>query len=252
MIKSAKDRALAIVGRKAVVDAIESGKTLQKVMLQKGITGEMEIQIRNLCKDFEVPFQVVPRQVLGKWSDAYHQGVIALSSPVRFLEAFDVIDHAYHQGQAPLIVALDGIEDVRNLGGIARSCEALGAHGLLFPSRGTAMINDFAIKSSAGAILNLPLIRVTSLENSLKEIQTMGLRLRGAEGSAKTTLQEIDFNQPSVIIMGGEGEGLRPHIQRLLDESFSIEQSGQVESLNVSVATGIILYESFVQRKKKK
>jgi 23S rRNA (guanosine2251-2'-O)-methyltransferase len=248
--KSTKDKALAIVGRKEVVDAVESQQPIQKIMIQKGITGEMEVQIRNLCKDHHIPFQVVPRQVLAKWSDAYHQGLIALRSPVRFYSASDVIDQAYHRGEAPLIIAMDGVKDVRNLGAIARSAEALGAHGLLFPAKGTAMINDFVIKSSAGAILNLPLIRATSLENALREIKEMGLALLGADGGAETPVRKIDFTPPSVVIMGSEGEGLRPHITRLLDDTFQIEQKGQVESLNVSVATGIILYEIFVQRNK--
>lgn len=112
------------------------------------------------------------------------------------------------------------------------------------------MINDFVIKSSAGAILNLPLIRATSLENALREIKEMGLALLGADGGAETPVRKIDFTPPSVVIMGSEGEGLRPHITRLLDDTFQIEQKGQVESLNVSVATGIILYEIFVQRNK--
>ncbi len=248
--KSSKDKALAIVGRKAVVDAIEEHQALQKVMIQKGLTGEMEIQIRNLCKDYNIPFQVVPRQVLGKWSDAHHQGLIALRSPVRYFSAADVIDQAYHKGQTPLLIVLDGIKDVRNLGAIARSAEALGADGLVFPAKGTAMINDFVIKSSAGAILNLPLIRTSSLENTLIEIKNMGLKILGADGQAQTALKNVDFTLPSAIVMGSEGEGLRPHIMRLLDGAFKIEQKGQVESLNVSVATGIILYEVFVQRNK--
>ncbi|NBB88862.1 MAG: 23S rRNA (guanosine(2251)-2'-O)-methyltransferase RlmB [Bacteroidetes bacterium] len=248
--KSAKDKALAIVGRKEVVDAVEAQQPIQKIMIQKGITGEMEVQIRNLCKDHHIPFQVVPRQVLSKWSDAYHQGLIALRSPVRFYSASDVIDQAYHRGEAPLIIAMDGVKDVRNLGAIARSAEALGAHGLLFPAKGTAIINDFVIKSSAGAILNLPLIRTSSLENTLIEIKNMGLKIFGADGQAQSPLKNVDFTLPSAVVMGSEGEGLRPHIVRLLDHSFKIEQKGKVESLNVSVATGIILYEIFVQRNK--
>jgi 23S rRNA (guanosine2251-2'-O)-methyltransferase len=248
--KSAKDKALAIVGRKEVIDAVADHQPIQKIMIQKGITGEMEVQIRNLCKDHHIPFQVVPRQVLAKWSDAYHQGLIALRSPVRFYSPADVIDQAYHRGEAPLIIAMDGVKDVRNLGAIARSADALGAHGLLFPAKGTAMINDFVIKSSAGAILNVPLIRATSLENALRDIKNMGLALLGADGQADKTIRSMDFTPPSVIVMGSEGEGLRPHILRLLDDSFKIEQKGQVESFNVSVATGIILYEIFVQRHK--
>ncbi len=248
--KSSKDKALAIVGRKEVVDAIEAQQPIQKIMIQKGITGEMEVQIRNLCKDHHIPFQVVPRQVLEKWSDAYHQGLIALRSPVRFYSASDVIDQAYHRGEAPFIVAMDGVKDVRNLGAIARSADALGAHGLLFPAKGTAMINDFVIKSSAGAILNVPLIRATSLENALREIKDMGLAIIGADGKAEKTIRQIDFKPPTVVVMGSEGEGLRPHIIRLLDNIFKIEQKGQVESFNVSVATGIILYETFIQRNK--
>lgn len=247
--KNSKD--LVISGRNAVVEALESHKPIQRVMLQRGITGEMEVEIRNLCKREEVPYRISPKQELDKWTRTRHQGAVAIMSPVRFYTPSDIVNKTFSEGRVPLILALDGVEDVRNFGAIARSAEVLGVDGIMFPAKGTAMINDFAIKSSAGALLNIPLIRVRSLENALRELKANGLRIYGTEMQVAKSIDQAPLADPVCIILGSEGEGMRPHIKRLLDDCFSIEQVGQTESLNVSVAAGIILYQTLLQRKEK-
>lgn len=249
---SKEDKDLVISGRNAVVEALESHKPVQRVIVQQGITGEMEVEIRNLCKREEVPYRISPKQELDRWTRTLHQGVVAILSPVRFYEPSDVVQQAFANGRTPLIIALDGVEDVRNFGAIGRSAEVLGADGIMFPAKGTAMINDFAIKASSGALLNLPLIRVRSLENALLELKANGLMIYGLEMHADDRIHEAELSRPVCLVLGSEGEGLRPHIMRLLDKSFSIEQAGQTESLNVSVAAGIVLYQTLLQRTKKK
>ena len=151
----------------------------------------------------------------------------------------------------PFILALDGVQDVRNFGAITRTAEAMGVHGVLFPAKGTAMLNEFSVKASAGSLLRQPLIRVRSLENALTELKMSGLKILGADLRAEQSIQNVSFLEPIALVMGSEGKGLRPHIIRLLDERFFIEQTGAAESLNVSVATGIALYQAQMARMNK-
>lgn len=246
-----KDKDLVIIGRNAVLEALDGHQPIQKVLLQKGITGELEVEIRNRCKELEVPYAAVPVQQLDKWARGRHQGLIALRSPVRFYALNDVVQKAYEEGEMPFILALDGVQDVRNFGAITRTAEAMGVHGVLFPAKGTAMLNEFSVKASAGSLLRQPLIRVRSLENALTELKMSGLKILGADLRAEQSIQNVSFLEPIALVMGSEGEGLRPHIIRLLDERFFIEQTGAAESLNVSVATGIALYQAQMARMNK-
>ena len=232
------------------MEALDGQQPIQKVLLQKGITGPLEVEVRNRCKDLEVPYAAVPVQQIDKWARGRHQGLIALRSPVRFFELNDIIQKAYEEGAVPFLLVLDGVQDVRNFGAIARTAEAMGVHGIIFPAKGTAMLNEFSIKASAGSLLRLPLVRVRSLENALSEIKLSGLKILGADVHAQQTVENISLIEPMAIVMGSEGEGMRPHIQRTLDERFSIPQTGVTESLNVSVATGIVLYQAQIARMK--
>jgi len=243
-----KDKDLVIIGRNAVLEALDGQQPVQKVLLQKGITGELEKEIRNRCKELEVPYAAVPVQQIDKWARGRHQGLIALRSPVRFYSLSDIVQKAFEEGQQPFLLVLDGVQDVRNFGAISRTAEAMGVHGIVFPSKGTAMLNEFSIKASAGSLLRQPLIRVRSLENALSECKMSGLRILGADVNANQSIQNVNLREPMAIVMGSEGEGMRPHIIRNLDERFYIEQTGRTESLNVSVATGIVLYQAQIAR----
>lgn len=237
-----------IVGRKPVMDALNSDVQIEKVLIEWELTGEVEIKIRKLCKKRNIPLQRVPKQVLDKTSTANHQGVMGFVSLIEY-QAFDeMVDDLIYQKGDPVFVFLDQVKDVRNLGAIARSAEVLGAAALIIPESSSAAINDFAIKASAGALLKLPVSRVPSLHTALKTIRLHGVKIVATSMKDGNPIHKEDFSGPVALVMGSEEKGIRPHLQRTADVNVYIPQTGTTDSLNVSVATGVILYEIARQR----
>lgn len=221
---------------------------MEKVILQQGVRGDFERSLRLLTKKMNIPLQVVPKERLNKWTRGNHQGVVGLLSPIRYYQLEDVLPGLYEQNQAPLLLLLDGVTDVRNLGAIARSAECLGAHALVVPRKGSALINAEALKTSAGALTKIPVCREQSLASAVKWLRLSGVRIFASDLKAKKRLQDIDWTGPSAILIGSEGRGINPALSREADEQFVIPQIGTTDSLNVSVATGIMLYEVLRQR----
>jgi len=240
---------LIIYGRHPVVDTIRAGKPVDKVLLQQGIRGEFEKEIRHLCREFDIPFKVVPKDRLSKFSNGNHQGIIALLSPIQYFKIEDVLPMVYEQSRTPLFLLLDEVTDVRNFGSIARSAEVCGADAIIIPSKGAARINEDAMKTSAGALSKIPVCRSSSLMNAIEFLQLSGIQIVASSLRAEKKLYELDLTVPTAFIIGSEGEGVSQALLRKADEQFIIPQLGETDSLNVSVATGIMMYEVMRQRR---
>ena len=242
------DKDKLIYGRHPIVDAIQNGMSVDKVILAQSVKGDFEGEIRKLCKQNDISLQVAPKERLNKITRKNHQGVVGFLSYIQYQRIEDVFPTIYDKGETPLVVILDGVTDVRNLGAIARSAEASGAHALIIPNKKTAQVNAEAIKTSAGALSSLPVCRTASLNNALEYLTMNGVQIIAADLSGKGYLHELDLTLPTAIVMGAEGEGIRPHILRQTNHRFRIPMLGKTDSFNVSVAAGIILYESMRQR----
>jgi 23S rRNA (guanosine2251-2'-O)-methyltransferase len=233
-----------IIGRHTVLEALDAGQPIDKVFIDR-LAGMPEVVEK--CKQQEIPVQKVPREKLDKFG-TNHQGVAAFRSQVEYTTLEDLIPHLFVQGSVPLLMILDRVTDVGNFGAITRSAEVLGADGLIFPARESAQLNADAIKRSSGALLRLPLCRVRDLVTAVRLLRDSGVVVVAADGKGVTPLHTIDFTEPTAIIMGSEGEGIAPELLRIVDHIIFIPQAGQLDSLNVSVAAGIILYEAQRQR----
>ncbi len=231
-----------ICGTRPVIEAIRAGKNVEKLLLRREAGGDAIREIRALAMERGIPWQPVPVDKLDRLTRTEHQGVIALLSPVEEQDLDDVITRAYERGETPLIVALDGVTDVRNMGAIARSAECFGAHALLVPKMGTARLGSDAVKSSAGALMRKPVCRVSRLTDGLNRARTQGLRIVALTEKATVGLQDTDLTGPLVIVLGAEGEGISDPVIRQADALASIPMAGSIGSLNVSVAAGIALH----------
>jgi 23S rRNA (guanosine2251-2'-O)-methyltransferase len=237
-----------ICGRNPVVEALEEGKEISKIWLQQGTRGDLEKEIRHWSKERGIPVSFVPKVKLDKMVKGNHQGIAALLSPLVFSNLESLIPHIFEQGKTPLIVVLDGITDVRNIGAIARSAEVLGADGLVMPLDNSGQINEETVKSSAGALLRLPVCRVKSLVTALDFLSASGIHLIAADLQGDSELYSLDLTEPIAVLLGSEGEGLSRKSLERADHRFIIPQYGHTDSLNVSVSCGIILYEATRQR----
>lgn len=237
-----------IYGRHPVIDALNSGQPMEKVLLQQGVRGPFEREIRQLTKKLNIPLQVTPKERMNKWTRGNHQGIIGLLSPIRYYLLEDVLPGIFERHELPLILLLDGITDVRNLGAIARSAECFGAHAIVLPKKGSALINAEGLKTSAGALTKIPVCRENSLASAISLLKLSGISIFSSDLQAKKRIQDIDWTGPAAILIGSEGKGVNPALAREADEIFIIPQLGTTDSLNVSVATGIMLYEVVRQR----
>jgi 23S rRNA (guanosine2251-2'-O)-methyltransferase len=237
-----------IIGRQPLVEAISAGRAIDKILLQKTAAGEMAAAIRKLAKDHNIPVQVVPIEKLNSISRANHQGVIAFAALVQYLNLQQVIDHVVGQGQTPLFVLLDGVTDVRNIGAIARTALCCGAQALIIPDKGVGALNEEALKSSAGALEKIHVCRVNSLMKAVDELHMNGIRVYAAEMKADDMLHQLEWKEPSAVIMGSEDKGVYPALMKICDQKFKIPMAGNFESLNVSVAAGMIMYEAMKKR----
>jgi 23S rRNA (guanosine2251-2'-O)-methyltransferase len=240
---------IVIYGRHPVVEAIKGGKTFEKILFQQGLTGEIEKEIRKLSREFQIPLSIVPREKLDKMANgANHQGVIGHIALLTYSNLEDIVPHIFEKGEIPLLLLLDGVTDVRNFGAIARSAEVMGVHAIIVPQKGAALINADAIKASAGALNRIPVCREKTMSGVLDFLGSSGVRIIASDLKASTPLFEVDFTPPTAILIGSEDEGVNMNFIRRSDETFIIPQMGKTDSLNVSVATGIILYEVVKQR----
>ncbi|MCB0769216.1 MAG: 23S rRNA (guanosine(2251)-2'-O)-methyltransferase RlmB [Flavobacteriales bacterium] len=231
-----------------VIEALRAGKNIEKLLIRREAGGDGVKEIRQLAMDREIPWQPVPLEKLDRLTKVEHQGVIAFLSQVEEQDLNEVISMAYERGETPLILALDSVTDVRNMGAIARSAECFGVHALLVPKMGTARLGPDAVKSSAGALVRKPVCRVTRLTDALKTAREHGLRIVALTEKGSQPLASCDLKGPLVLVMGSEDEGISDAVLRLADDLVNIPMAGEIGSLNVSVATGIVLHATLLQR----
>jgi 23S rRNA (guanosine2251-2'-O)-methyltransferase len=245
----AAESAQLIYGHHPVVEAIRAGKAVEKVLFQQGVRGELEKEIRHLTKEYDIPMQVVPREKLNKITKGAHQGVVAWLSLVTYQDIENVVPHIMEQGEVPLILLLDSITDVRNFGAICRSAEVMGAHAVVVPQTGAALANEEAMKASAGALARVCLCRVRSLFSTVDYLKQSGVQIVATALSDRSKpVYEADLTLPTAILLGSEGDGLHPKLIKMSDVVAKIPQATAFDSLNVSVAAGVMLYEAVRQR----
>jgi 23S rRNA (guanosine2251-2'-O)-methyltransferase len=237
-----------IIGRQPLIEALETGRPIDRILFQHHVSGESIGEIRKLAKKNNVPIQQVPPDKLNSFARANHQGVIGFAAMVQYLDLHQVINHIVSSGIPPLFLMLDGITDVRNIGAMARTALCCGAQAIIIPDKGVGALNEEAIKSSAGALEQIQVCRVGSLLKAIDELHLNGIKVFTSEISAVKKVFEIDFSEPSCIVMGSEDKGVQPYIHKAADEHFTIPMAGHFDSYNVSVATGIILYEAMKRR----
>lgn len=237
-----------IYGTRAVIESIEAGKEVDKILLQKDLKNELILELMSLAKAHSVPVQKVPVEKLNRLTKKNHQGVVAYLSSVVYASLDNVISEAYSKGETPLLIILDRVTDVRNIGAIARTAECAGAHAIVVPSRGTAQLGADAMKTSAGALNHIAVCRVENLKTTIKEIQANGISVIACSEKADKLVYEADLTAPTAIMMGSEEDGISPEYMKLADGHVKLPINGQIESLNVSVASGIIIYEVLRQR----
>ncbi|MGI2298479.1 23S rRNA (guanosine(2251)-2'-O)-methyltransferase RlmB [Candidatus Cardinium hertigii] len=236
-----------IFGCRAVIETIRAGRTIEKVFFQKNKIAPAKDVYNLVCK-YEIPFSYVPIQKLERMARGNHQGVVAVLSPIGFTPLDQVVQATFEKGKVPLIVVLDGVTDVHNIGAIARTALCMGVDGLVLPTKGSAMLAGAAMKTSAGALATLPICRVTDLRKALDYLQESGLNILACDTQAKEVLHTVDCTLPIALILGGEEVGIaRKHLS-IATHHICIPMQGPIASFNVSVAAGIILYEVFRQR----
>jgi 23S rRNA (guanosine2251-2'-O)-methyltransferase len=240
-----------IVGRTAVKAAIESGKQLDRIYLQNNVHGSLIEEIKSLALQHQIPINKVPVEKLNAFNINHHEGCVALIAKVQYLELQQVISFVVEKGEPPLFLILDGITDIRNIGGIVRTAYCCGVHAIIIPEKGVGALNEDAILTSAGALEKIPVCRVNSLMKAVDELHLNGIKVFASEMTAAKNVFDCNFNEPCAIVMGNEEKGIYPALMKICDERFKIPMVGDFESLNVSVATGMILYEVMRQRQNK-
>ena len=238
-----------IIGKEAVIRAIESGTQLDRIYLQNNLHGKAVQEIKSLALEHNIPVNKVPVEKLNGFNISNHQGIVAQIAKVRYQDLQQVISFVVERGQVPLFLLLDGITDIRNIGGIARTAFCCGVHALIIPDKGVGALNEDAILTSAGALEKISVCRVNSLMKAIDELHLNGIKVFASEMTANKDVFDCDFKEPSAIIMGSEEKGIYPALMKICDEKFKIPMAGDFESLNVGVATGMILYEVMRQRK---
>jgi len=221
---------------------------VDKILLQRNTSGDAIAEIRQLAREHNIPIQVVPVEKLASMTRANHQGVLAFAGLVQYLDLQQVIDHVVGSGRVPLFVMLDGVTDVRNIGAIARSALCCGAQAIIIPDKGVGALNEEAMKSSAGALERINICRVNSLLKAVDSLHLNGIKVFTSEMNADRKVSELPLEEPCCIVMGSEDKGVQSYIRKAADEHFSIPMASDFDSLNVSVAAGIILYEALKHR----
>lgn len=237
-----------MIGRQPLIEALQTGKPIDKILLQKNASGDVIQQIRLLAREKQVPVQQVPQEKLNGLTRANHQGVVAFTALVQYMDLQQVIDHVVSNGELALFLMLDGVTDVRNIGAIARSALCCGAQAIIIPDKGVGALNEEAMKSSAGALEHIHICRVNSLLKAVDTLHLNGIQVFTSEMRADKNVFELDMTSPCCVIMGDEGRGVQAHLAKAADAFFRIPMKGNFDSLNVSVAAGIVLYEAMKQR----
>ena len=239
-----------IYGIRPIIEAVKSGKEIDKILIQTGLNNELYFQLRKLINEFKIPFQYVPVKKLNRISSKNHQGVICFISNIVYNNIENLLPGIYEDGKLPLLLILDRITDVRNMGAIVRTAECAGVDAIIIPEKGSAQINSDTIKASAGSLYKIPVCKSKNIKNTIEYLKESGVQIIAATEKADNYYTSADFTKPTAIIMGSEENGVSGEYLKRSDLKVKIPILGDIESLNVSVATGVILYEAVNQRKK--
>jgi 23S rRNA (guanosine2251-2'-O)-methyltransferase len=231
-----------------VADAMRSGQALDRIYLDTKALGADINEIKKLASQHNIPVNYVPAAKLNSFNVTDHEGCIAQIAKVQYHDLQEVISFVVESGEPPLFLILDGITDIRNIGGIARTAYCCGVHAIIIPDKGVGALNEDAILTSAGALEKIPICRVNSLMKAVDELHLNGIKVYASEMKAEIKVDQLPLSEPSAIVMGSEEKGIYPALMKICDEKFRIPMKGDFESLNVSVATGMILYEAMKQR----
>jgi len=240
-----------VIGLRPVIEAIESGKELEKVFVQNNLQGPLSKELQFLLREHKIPFQYVPLEKLNRISRKNHQGVIAYVSEITYYKVEDLLPGIFEEGKIPMFVLLDQVSDVRNMGAIVRSAECAGADAVIVPYKGSAQINEDAMKASAGALNLLPICRAQKLVEAVQFLSTSGLQIISCTEKSEEPYTSVDFTLPTLLIFGSEGSGISNELLRESDKQVRIPLLGKIESLNVSVSAAVVLYEAVRQRQQK-
>ena len=241
-----------IFGLRPVIEAIKAGKEIDRILLKKDMASENTGELFALIKSRGIIVQRVPLEKLNRLTPNNHQGVIAFLSTVKYHKLDDIVTRVFDDGRDPFIVILDGITDVRNFGAIARTCDCAGVNAIVLPETGSVSVGPDAIKTSAGALLTLPVCREKNTLKAVKTLKSYGFSVIAASEKASVSYTSPDYVMPVAIVMGNEEKGISPQVLKECSHLVSIPQFGNIQSLNVSVATGIMVYEVVRQRMNKK
>lgn len=237
-----------IFGMRAVIEAVESGKSIDKILLRKEIGGELGRELLSKAREYNVPVQRVPMEKLNRITRKNHQGVIAIVSPIRYQKLENILPMLYEEGKMPFIVCLDGVTDIRNFGAIGRTADCAGVDAIVIPERNSASVTPDAMKTSAGALLYVPVCRERDLLTAIRMLKDSGVKIVGASEKGSLPYTTLDYTVPVALVMGNEENGISDEVLRQCDEIAEIPMLGNIGSLNVSVAAGVFMYEVVRQR----
>ena len=242
------ERSEMVYGTRAVMEAARSGRQMEKVFLQAGVNNDLMKELVQTLKERDVPFSWVPAEKLNRMTSRNHQGAVGFLSAIQYASLQRVIDHAYSEGRVPFLLLLDRITDVRNFGAVARTCECAGLDAIVMEEKGNAPVTADAVKTSAGALHHLPVCRVKSMKQTLKELRDNGIQVVACTEKAAEDIYAADLTGPTALLMGSEEDGISPPLLKDADVLVKIPLNGKIESLNVSVAAGVAIYEAVRQR----
>ena len=237
-----------VFGMHAVIEAIDAGKTIDKILLRKDLQGNMVGELLDKARAASLPIQRVPVERIDRVTRKNHQGVVALMAAVEYFKVEQLVPMLFERGDNPFMVILDGVTDVRNFGAIARTCECAGVSAVVISERGSVSVNADAVKTSAGALNYLPVCRESNLVKAVRYLRDSGFKVVGTSDKNAVTYTQADCTGPVAIVMGSEDTGISPEVMRLCDALVSIPEFGNIHSLNVSVAAGVMIYEVVRQR----
>ena len=242
------DKTQYIYGVHAVLEAFEAGKDIDKILLSKTLNDETAKEISEKARALRVPVQRVPVQKIDRITRKNHQGVLAMMAAVTYYQVEDLVPQLFDEGENPFIVVLDGVTDVRNFGAVARTCECAGVSAIVIPDRESVSVNADAVKTSAGALNYLPVCREHNLVKAVRLLRDSGFKIVGTSDKSQMPYTKGNYTGPVAIVLGAEDKGISPEIMKLCDTQVLIPEFGHINSLNVSVAGGIMIYEVVRQR----
>ena len=237
-----------IFGTRAVIEAVQAGKDVDKILIRNDLQNDLSRELFRIVKGTNIPIQRVPQEKLDRLTRKNHQGVIAFISAVTYRKLEDIVPTLYEEGKNPLIVLLDGVTDVRNFGAIARTCECAGVNAIVIPAHNSVSVNADAVKTSAGALLTLPVCKEASITEAIRFLKNCGYKVTAATEKVKNAYTTVDYTMPVALVLGGEDRGISMDNLRICDEMVNIPVTGSIASLNVSAAAAVLLYEVVRQR----